>query len=190
MLLVLYGTGAMPGEVFGLRRRDVDLRKGTIEFIGNRIIQSRRIPVCLDLRDTLAIYLHSKCLADEPSGYIFTDKSGGPVKTVNVEYRFKRLRVWLGISRDGGGRAQPTMRDLRPTFAVHRIATWIRSRADLNRMLPALSAYLGHRGLEATERFLALTPERFRRELNKLSPQRGKKHWRDDPDLMSFLATL
>jgi hypothetical protein len=35
-----------------------------------------------------------------------------------------------------------------------------------------------------------MTPERFRKELNKLSPIRGKKHWRDDPVLMSFLANL
>jgi integrase len=30
ILLVLYGTGAMTGEVFRLRREDVELNKGTI----------------------------------------------------------------------------------------------------------------------------------------------------------------
>jgi integrase/recombinase XerD len=82
------------------------------------------------------------------------------------------------------------MRDLRQTFAVHRIASWIKEGADLNRMLPALSAYMGLAGVVSTQRFLFLTPERFKRELDKLSPLKGRKHWRDDPALMTFLASL
>jgi len=60
----------------------------------------------------------------------------------------------------------------------------------MNRMLPALAAYMGQVGLGSAERYLSLTPERFRRELAKLSPQRRKKRWRNDPALMKFLAKL
>jgi hypothetical protein len=49
---------------------------------------------------------------------------------------------------------------------------------------------MGLAGLTATEGFMALTPDRFRKELTKLSPERGRKHWRDDPKLMNFLAGL
>jgi hypothetical protein len=35
-----------------------------------------------------------------------------------------------------------------------------------------------------------MTPERFRTQLNKLSPQCGKKRWRDDAKLMRFLDNL
>jgi len=68
------------------------------------------------------------------------------------------------------------MRDLRFTFAIHRIAAWIKEGADLNRMLPALSANMGLSRVTAIERYLTLTPERFKIELNKLSPQKGRKH--------------
>jgi integrase/recombinase XerD len=40
----------------------------------------------------------------------------------------------------------------------------------MNRMIPALSAYMGQHNLGAAERYLRLTPERFRSQLNKLSP--------------------
>jgi hypothetical protein len=60
----------------------------------------------------------------------------------------------------------------------------------MNRMLPALSAYMGQVGLASTERNLLLTPERFRKELNKLSPHRQRKHWRDNPRVMKFLSQL
>jgi integrase/recombinase XerD len=57
-------------------------------------------------------------------------------------------------------------------------------------MLPTLSAYLGQVGLGSTERYLSMTPERFREQLVKLSPQRRKRRWRDNPSLMKFLAEL
>jgi integrase/recombinase XerD len=82
------------------------------------------------------------------------------------------------------------MRDLRSTFAVHRITSWIKEGADLNRMLPALAAYMGNVSLASTEKYLSLTPERFRKELQKLSPQRGNGHWRDNPALIKFLTAL
>ena len=85
---------------------------------------------------------------------------------------------------------EPRMQDLRPTFAVHRLTSWIKQGVDMNRMLPALSAYMGYSGLVAAEKFLALTPERFRRQLRILSPENGRKHWRNDCELMTFLAKL
>jgi hypothetical protein len=84
----------------------------------------------------------------------------------------------------------PVLRDLRSTFAVHRITSWIRRKDDLNQMLPALAAYMGNVGLESTERYLELAPERFRGALNKLSPRKSHTRWRDDPALLEFLANL
>lgn len=40
------------------------------------------------------------------------------------------------------------------------------------------------------ERYLALTPERFRRQLNTRSPKRGKRRWRNDAELMRFVDSL
>jgi hypothetical protein len=57
-------------------------------------------------------------------------------------------------------------------------------------MLPALAAYMGQVGLGATEKYLLMTPEHFRKQLDMLSPMRGKKRWRDDKELMAFLNTL
>ena len=94
------------------------------------------------------------------------------------------------MARNDGAIYEPRLHDLRSTFAVHRITSWIKNGADMNRMLPALSAYMGQVGLASTERYLFLTPERFRKELDKLSPQRGKRHWRENPSLMKFLAEL
>ena len=49
---------------------------------------------------------------------------------------------------------------------------------------------MGQVGLGSTERYLHLTPERFRKDLRKLSPACSRKHWRDDRSLMEFLVSL
>jgi integrase/recombinase XerD len=90
----------------------------------------------------------------------------------------------------GPNRDQPRLDDLRFTFAVHRITSWIKNGADLNQMLPSLAAYVGQIGLGATERYLSLTPEKSRKDLEKLSPTRLGRHWRENKALMDFLATL
>jgi len=51
-------------------------------------------------------------------------------------------------------------RDLRATLPSIR---WIRRKEDLNAMLPAVEAYMGNVGLESTERYLQMTPQRFQK---------------------------
>jgi integrase/recombinase XerD len=190
-LLTLYATGALVGEALNLRVGDVDFKRRRIALSGNRIIGSRSLPICCDLLDELTIFARfrhpKKRVVDR---HFFCTKRGQPLIQSRVRARFVHLRQLVGIQRRDGVYYQPRMHDLRSTFAVHRITSWIKEGADLNRMLPALAAYLGVSGLQTTEQFLALTPEYFRKQLRKLSPQRGRRRWRDDPDLMRFLAGL
>ena len=70
----------MTGEVYKLQLEDVDLRGGFITFQGNRITQSRRIPISPDVRDLLKNYLQSKCRKGIRSTFVFVEKSGNPIR--------------------------------------------------------------------------------------------------------------
>jgi site-specific recombinase XerD len=190
VLLMLYGTGATTGEIFWLKREDLDLKRNQVSLRGDRIVQPRKIPISKDIHDLLRNYLFSEERRRVSSQNVFVSKHGGPLRGYSMRLSFARLRTRAGIIRVDGGHCRPRMRDLRQTFAVHRIASWIKEGADLNRMLPALSGYMGLAGVASTQRYLFLTPERFKRELEKLSPYKGREHWRDDPALMDFLASL
>ena len=48
----------------------------------------------------------------------------------------------------------PQPRDFRHTFAVRRVAAWYEQGRDVDRMLPALSTYLGHVSVENTRHYL------------------------------------
>ena len=190
LVLTLYATGALVSEVLGLRRMDIDLRRGYVIFGANEQRRRRRVPINADLRKELAAFVQLSCEQVGSETLIFRAISGSPINRFNLNERFRKLRRMAGVLRHDGIRYEPRMQDFRATFAVHRLSSWIERGTNLSRMLPSLSAYMGYSGLAATEKYLSLTPERFRKELAKLSPQSECKHWRGDADLMAFLARL
>jgi integrase/recombinase XerD len=190
LIIFLYATGARFGETLSLKRSDVDLKAGTVKFPGTRLSRRRCIPIAPDLIVLLRGYLKSTSGRMDGDATLFVRKDGRPLVMMTIQTIFKNLRRLAGIHRKDTSVYMPRLHDLRSTFAVHRITAWIKEGCDLNRMLPALSAYLGQAGLISTERYLSLTPERYRKELNKLSPKKSKTKWRNDPSLMNFLEKL
>jgi integrase/recombinase XerD len=190
-LVFLYATGVLVGEALGLLREDVDLKNGVITIRASRFNRSRIIPVGPDLQTKLRRYVTRFGRRRMLCPHFFLDKRGKAVSCHTLRATFQKLRRLAGIRRHDGAIYQPRMHDLRYTFAVHRLTSWFKQGADMNRLLPALAAYIGQVGLGSTERYLSMTPERFRGQLVLLSPQRTKKkRWRDNAALMRFLAEL
>jgi integrase/recombinase XerD len=176
--------------VLSLKHADINLEAGMMTIRSKNFGRSREIPIGADLRDVLRKYLAWRSRKSFKSTHLFVKKDDLPLLNRRINKDFQRLRKIAGVLRHDGGTYQPRMHDLRYIFAVHRITSWIRNGADLNRMLPALAAYMGQVGLGSTERYLSMTPERFRKELAKLSPSRGQGNWRNDKVLMAALENL
>ena len=190
LLLFLYATGTLKSEALRLQCADVDLRRGAITVRGDWPARTRVLPIGSDLQDTLRKYINSPSRKAIKSDYFFPTRLGRGINAANILKRFQRLRRVVGATRPDTSPFQPRLHDLRHTFAVHRITAWYRSGADVNRLLPALSAYLGQH-LCSAERYLSLSPERFRKPLDMLSPPRlHATNWRNSPKLMKFLAEL
>lgn len=189
-LLLLYGTGALVGEMLRLNLNDVNLEAGIITIRNEGPSRSRQVPIGSDVQDVFRIYLNWRTRKQFQSPFLFITREDQPISTRRMNTTFDSLRQSAHVLRHDGSTYQPRMHDLRYTFAVHRITSWIRNKADLNRMLPALAAYMGQVGLGSTERYLSMTPERFRKELDKLSPAQAKGRWRDNQGLMKFLSDL
>ena len=190
VILFLYATGASVGEVASIQRSDVDIDGGFVSIRSTRPNRARRIPIGDDLRGILHRFMELRQNAHPENPYLFVTKTGLQISTHRFGRHFRRLRNLAGIRRGDGSRYQPRVDDLRYSFAIHRIAKWIEEGADLNRMLPALAAYMGQMGLGSTERYLFMTPERFRRDLDKLSPRQGKGRWCENYELIAFLSSL
>jgi integrase/recombinase XerD len=189
-LLTLYATGMRTGEALNLQRKDLDLNRGVIAIRGGRYSRSRNIPIGPDLQVRLRRHKRGLARGPDESPYFFVGKDGKALNENALRVAFRKLCRLPGIQRHDGAIYRPRMHDLRATFAVHRVTKWLKQGADLNRLLPALAVYMGQVGLGSTERYLTLTPERFRKQLSQLSPGRRGKRWRDDPALMKFLNEL
>jgi integrase/recombinase XerD len=190
LLLFLYGTGATKSEALELTISDLNLTLGSVLIRKRRAYRSRSIPICKDLQLALRKYLRWRSKISAHKDRLFVKDDGHALAYSSLAPNFRRLCELAGIRRSGGPDDQPRLHDLRYAFAVHRITSWIMNDADLNRMLPALAAYMGHAGLWATERYLLMSPERLRKSLNKLSPIQSRKKWQDDSRLMKFLANI
>src|SRR5262249_40145319 len=146
-ILFLYGTGALLSEAVSMRREDLDFRRHTITFRSSRPYRSRTIPMCPDLYHVLRRYMAATRADIGRTPYLFVRRNGEAITSYAMETTFRRLRQVGGVTRRDGCSYGARLHDLRHTFAVHRIDAWIKHGADLNRMLPALSVYMGRFGL-------------------------------------------
>ena len=164
-LLFLYGTGALVGEARRLLKTDVDLGGGFVTLRDARRSRFRCIPIGSDLLEkVLRTYCRSKSGRSNAQGAeVFATKGGGPIPEMTISKAFERVRRIAGVTRDdeGRGRFQPRLHDLRHSFAVHRLTSWLNHGAAVSRLLPALSAYMGQVQLSSTERYLRADSRTF-----------------------------
>jgi integrase/recombinase XerD len=170
LLVFLYGTGARINETVALTQHNIDLKHGTITFHWPPRATGRTIPISPHLLRSLREYAHSFSSREHGRAF-FCRRDGKPVRAVDLTVSFQKLRRQAGIVRSAGT-LQPTIRDLRRTFAVHCMRVWLKEGKDVRAMLPLLGAYLGHVSLSSTEAYLAVTPERFRVQLSRLGSTR------------------
>ncbi|MEI6783427.1 MAG: tyrosine-type recombinase/integrase [Verrucomicrobiota bacterium] len=157
LVIVLYCTGLRIGEALALRRGDLDLRQACFR-IGPSKGRSRWVPFRRDLARELHTWIKEEDGTGTLDSFVFAQDDGRQrrVKSAAQTLRFLLRRCGLKPAK---GRRGPRCHDLRHTFAVHRLQRWYHEGRDLHRMLPWLSAYLGHRNLIGTEHYLQATPE-------------------------------
>jgi site-specific recombinase XerD len=162
LLLILYGAGLRTSEALHLTIRDVDLADAVLTVRNTKFYKSRLVPVAPQLASTLRAYVERRSDRPLPEGTesaFLANRDGTQVRKYNVDYAFKQLLETAGINRKDDGRRAPCLHALRHTAAVHRLTSWYREGADIQRLLPALSTYLGHANLDGTSVYLSMTPE-------------------------------
>ena len=161
LLLLLYGVGLRISEALSLTLANVDLPAGLLTIRESKFYKSRLVPMSPALTGALGVYLEQRAKEHptKPDTALFLTRAATPVVRHTAENVFSRLRVRAGVTRHDGSRYQPRLHDLRHAFAVHRLVSWYRQGADVQRLLPQLATFLGHVHISATQRYLTMTPE-------------------------------
>jgi site-specific recombinase XerD len=162
ILLLLYGAGLRVSEALSLNCSDIDFGSSVVTIRDSKFFKSRLAPLGGPLVGTLrdyAAWRQANHSASDPRSPFFVARNGTRLRYRGLNRAFLRVRDRALIRRGDGARYQPRMHDLRHTFAVHRLTQWYRQGADVQKLLPHLSVYLGHRRLASTQVYLSMTPE-------------------------------
>lgn len=162
LLLLLYGAGLRVGEARRLTLADVDLTGAVLTVRNTKFYKSRLVPAGPRLADALRAYAACRAKRPAPQGRdssFLANRDGTPVMKRTVQSAFSGLLHTAGIHATDDIRQSPCLHSLRHTFAVDRLTAWYRQGADVQRLLPVLSTYLGHKDLAGTQVYLSMTPE-------------------------------
>lgn len=165
---LLYGCGLRLDEALSLECRDVDLEVGRILIREPKNMCDRKLPLSSSLLEVMRAY-HSLYAAGYcEDDYFFQNKRGGKITGRTTYHWFRILLRQAGISHGGRGEG-PRIHDFRHTFSVYSMAEMSRAGLDLYYSLPILSKYLGHKSVEATEKYVRLTAMMFPEIIQKSS---------------------
>lgn len=186
LLSLMFNTGARVSELIGVTANDLRLEAPPhVKFHGKRR-KDRTCPIWTETAKLMRDLLEENQIAPQQERRVFLNRLSQPLTRFGVRDIIKR-RV---------KKALPTV----PSLASKRIhphsfrhsnaIALLRSGVDL----PTIANWLGHEDVTTTYKYLKIDLEAKRAALNKTAPlfksrpSTGK--WRDDPDLISWLAAL
>lgn len=159
---VLYGTGMRISETLHLTMADVDLKEKIIRVVDPKNHKDRHLPIDGSLAEYCSWYcskIHPVYRGDDL--FFLSNRGDGHYSRNNIQVYFNTLVYKMGIPYHGYKGGGPHLHCLRHTFCVHSLEKMLREEIPHSVALQLLSAYMGHRSLSATGRYLQLTAEAF-----------------------------
>jgi len=157
---LLASCGLRVSEALRLRLIDVELNAQPPRLLvrQTKFRKSRIVPLHATTAAALRDYAaHRKDLSyDGLCDAFFVSEGGAPLTYRIAGWTFASLARRLGLRGPVGVRGV-SLRHLRHTFAVERLAAWSRAGADVRARLPELSVYLGHTKPQNTYWYLTAT---------------------------------
>lgn len=166
-LLLLYGTGMRLSEALSITLRDVDLDGAVITVRRSKFFKTRLVPIGPKLTNELREYRNFRChrqpMPNGEDSAFFAKMSGLKLSSRYAEELFGRIRKQAGVVRhDGLDSRRPRIHDIRHSAAQHRIEAWYLDGKDVQRLLPKLATFLGHKDVASLRIYLHMTPQLLR----------------------------
>jgi integrase len=163
-------TGLRLGEARNLELQDVDLEAEVLTVRGAKFGKTRLVPLHTSTCQVLAEYLakRQEHWAGRPvSSYVFVSSWGNRLDNGQIHRAFYALSRQVGL-RGASESHGPRLHDFRHRFATNTLLNWYRDDQDPERLLPLLSAYLGHVHVSDTYWYLSSWPELMQEAMNRL----------------------
>jgi integrase/recombinase XerD len=185
LLLFLYNSGARAHEAAQLTINDLDLpsshltAQASVRLLGkgNKV---RRCPLWSKTAEELSRLVAHR----NPHERVFLNRCGQPITRFGIHALVERYAQLAAITWPSITKKRVSPHTIRHTTATHLL----RAGVDIN----TIRAWLGHVSLETTNVYAEVDLEIKAKTLAKCetTPVKRTKHWRDCPDLMTFLRNL
>jgi integrase len=157
-------TGMRIGEAVALDRDDVDLQAGVLAIRTGKFGKSRFVPIHATTSSVLGQYSKKRdaTVPHVKTPAFFLSERGRRVSEGSAGDNFIRVSRMIGLRSpavDGRRGRGPRLHDLRHRFAVSTLIQWYRLGADVDREIPKLATYLGHKGPDQVYWYLQAVPE-------------------------------
>lgn len=163
-------SGLRLGEARNLKLQDVDLKAALLTIRGAKFGKDRLVPLHASTRKVLADYIvkrNSHWAERSVSSYLFVSSRGNRLDSGDIHRTFYTLSRQVDL-RGASASHGPRLHDMRHRFATNTLVHWYSSDQDPERLLPILSAYLGHVHVEDTQWYLSGSPELMREAMRRL----------------------
>jgi site-specific recombinase XerD len=163
ILQVTYMLGLRPSETLSIKLSDIHLSRDEMYIVirETKFYKSRIVPFneeVLSLLRSFMSWRESYNLSDNPESRLFLTNKEKQIPIHMIQMNFRKICTETGISSHGA-RFQPSMKDLRHTFATHRVVSWYEEGKDVQTLLPVLSTFMGHCQLDDTAVYITMTDE-------------------------------
>ena len=160
LVRLLAVTGMRVGEAIRLDRGDYDPAAGVLTVRDTKFGKSRHLPLHPTAVTGLDEYarLRDEIMPAPPSPALLLTARGCRLRYERTWETFHAVTVSAGL-KPRSSACRPRIHDLRHSMAVATLLSWYRSGADVEAMMPQLSAYLGHSDPRHTYAYLSAAPE-------------------------------
>lgn len=169
---ILYGCGLRINEALNLKIEDVNLETNCLYISKSKNGGDRLIPFDQSLKIIITKYMRDYRNTLNKTEYLFVKTDCTKCKSGTAYEWFRKILHKAKISHGGRGKG-PRLHDFRHTFSVYSLIKMSRNNLDLYYALPILSRYLGHKSIEATEKYVRLTQTMYPEiieNINKICP--------------------
>ena len=185
LLLFLYNSGARADEAAQLTVSDLDLtstaRDGQgLVRINGKGGKVRHCPLWSATVRELAL-----CVANRaPNEHVFLNRCGRPLTRFGIYDVVQRYAAQVTAKMPSLSAKRVSPHTIRHTTATHLL----RAGVDIN----TIRGWLGHVSLNTTNVYAEIDMEMKAKALNKceIADRRAGRHWRETPELMTFLRSL
>jgi len=171
-------SGLRMSEALNLQLPDVDLDAAILTIRGAKLGKDRLVPLHASTCKVLQQYLAQRSqhwAGRDVSSYVFVSNRGHRLDAAEVHRTFYALSREIGL-RGASDSHGPRLHDMRHRFATNTLVRWYQRDQDPERLLPVLSAYLGHVHVADTQWYLNCSPQLMRQAMRRL-----ERCWEDRP---------